>query len=939
MSAGGGGAAATKLLPRHHDEFRSKEYWDSFFQQRTDAFEWYGEYEDLRKLVHRTLRRTERILVIGCGNSNFSAELYDDGFEEIENVDFSDPVIAEMHRSHSGVRPKMTWTVMDVTDMSGYEDGSFDAVVDKGTLDALMSEDTAEVRESGEAMLREVKRVLKPTGRYMCVTLWQDFIGSAFLSSFAPAAVLPAAGAAAAVANSGGDGGGLSSWKLDLHSAAATSKPSPYLPVCVVAAKSSATHEREPIAEAGGEGGDEVLRVTAWCDRAGRPLGIGGEPSVLVGETEVLLHVRQAQEMHRRRFDLREIKPGRFQQARQPTTYAETEEDLWGEGEHDSPRFTLLVVDVSSDGRASTVPCAVVLIPRGRDRDFAFSSREGLHQVAASANAGRLIAVRLNRGHDFSHGVEGVKAEISPSISDFAPEASATATGGPGIPIMAVADGLGAEGRVVAEGRLECSGNYVVEEEEEEDEDEDEDESRPAGVYRRLIFLKNEGVVQTEVRMLGEGEDDAAGPPPASSRKSSKSGGGKKGKRKGKGAKGGKKTPPPAAVAAGDGAGEGVVEGGGRVDSSHLCFEYHSRCMIAGAALADFRITTCTSGGGGGGSGGQQKDNRAGARAPTALVIGLGGGALPMALRRMYPTVKVATVELDPEMAGVAKDHFGLRESPDGLKVIVEDGIAFVNAAVASVTGEDGLSANAARLDSTSSQCTQPISTPELSGAPAGSAPAAPYPPKPAAASLATETVLPPRPPDAYDSSHQTGWGEAFGPPYSAIFLDVDSKDTSVGMSCPPAAFLEPAFLTNLKTLLHGGGGGGDGGGGGQGGAGGPGVLAINVAARSKELFGGAVDAVCAAFAGGEVHKLRAGADDVNSVVLALPRPRGRARSGPLLAVAEQALTPATVSRKALASILEMCDRAEMVQAAQPPKTKSKTTAGGKGGKSKRSGR
>lgn len=43
----------------------------------------YGEYEDLRKLVHRTLRRTERILVIGCGNSSFSAELYDDGFEEV----------------------------------------------------------------------------------------------------------------------------------------------------------------------------------------------------------------------------------------------------------------------------------------------------------------------------------------------------------------------------------------------------------------------------------------------------------------------------------------------------------------------------------------------------------------------------------------------------------------------------------------------------------------------------------------------------------------------------------------------------------------------------------------------------------------------------------------------------------------------------------------
>lgn len=48
---------------------------------------------------------------------------------------------------------------------SRYQDGSFDAVVDKGTLDALMSEDTADVRESGQAMIREVARVLKPGGR------------------------------------------------------------------------------------------------------------------------------------------------------------------------------------------------------------------------------------------------------------------------------------------------------------------------------------------------------------------------------------------------------------------------------------------------------------------------------------------------------------------------------------------------------------------------------------------------------------------------------------------------------------------------------------------------------------------------------------------------------------------------------------------------------
>lgn len=47
---------------------------------------------------------------------------------------------------------------------------------------------------------------------------------------------------------------------------------------------------------------------------------------------------------------------------------------------------------------------------------------------------------------------------------------------------------------LVGGGCLLCDGQ-----EEEEDEDDEDAESRPAGVYRRLIFLENEGIVQTEV--------------------------------------------------------------------------------------------------------------------------------------------------------------------------------------------------------------------------------------------------------------------------------------------------------------------------------------------------------------------------------------------------------------------------------------------------------
>jgi spermidine synthase len=37
---------------------------------------------------------------------------------------------------------------------------------------------------------------------------------------------------------------------------------------------------------------------------------------------------------------------------------------------------------------------------------------------------------------------------------------------------------------------------------------------------------------------------------------------------------------------------------------------------------------------------------------------------------------------------------------------------------------------------------------------------------------------------------------------FKSIVFDVDSKDSSVGISCPPAAFLEPEILESLKKVL-----------------------------------------------------------------------------------------------------------------------------------------
>jgi hypothetical protein len=53
------------LLPKSTKDFGSKRYWDSFFEKRKDAFEWYGEYSDLCGVLHKYCKPKDRVLVAG----------------------------------------------------------------------------------------------------------------------------------------------------------------------------------------------------------------------------------------------------------------------------------------------------------------------------------------------------------------------------------------------------------------------------------------------------------------------------------------------------------------------------------------------------------------------------------------------------------------------------------------------------------------------------------------------------------------------------------------------------------------------------------------------------------------------------------------------------------------------------------------------------------
>ena len=171
------------LVPEKNSDFSTTEYWDSFFTKRKATFEWYGNYDNLKRLLTKYISAKDVILMSGCGNSDLSLNLYLDGFINITSVDNSEIVIANMNNKHKNKYPGLIYEIEDILNTK-YADEKFSVVIDKGTLDALMPDGEVESLTRAMKMFNEIKRILKFGGRYICVSLLQYHIAQFIFSYF-----------------------------------------------------------------------------------------------------------------------------------------------------------------------------------------------------------------------------------------------------------------------------------------------------------------------------------------------------------------------------------------------------------------------------------------------------------------------------------------------------------------------------------------------------------------------------------------------------------------------------------------------------------------------------------------------------------------------------------------------------------------------------------
>mmetsp|Transcript_57311 Transcript_57311/g.166323 ORF Transcript_57311/g.166323 Transcript_57311/m.166323 type:complete len:269 (-) Transcript_57311:73-879(-) len=166
-------------------EFGDVRYWEEVYGQtgaEGEVFDWLQGWPGLGWLMEPLLARDpERsVLHLGCGTSTLAEDFYDHGFRQQTSVDVVPSVIAQMAARNKAVRPEMRWVVADATSIGdALPPASFDLVVEKSTLDALLCTD--DHAQAVVGLLREAARLVRPAGVFLSVSMHGPHVLSRWL--------------------------------------------------------------------------------------------------------------------------------------------------------------------------------------------------------------------------------------------------------------------------------------------------------------------------------------------------------------------------------------------------------------------------------------------------------------------------------------------------------------------------------------------------------------------------------------------------------------------------------------------------------------------------------------------------------------------------------------------------------------------------------------
>ncbi|KAL9156067.1 hypothetical protein ABFS82_09G048300 [Erythranthe guttata] len=451
------------------------ENWDEFLNEigSDDSSESYAEWPQLESLLTEQLSSPSllppetageappavlaaemAILVPKCGKSELSEHLYDAGFTNITNLDFSKVAIAHMLRRNLSERPMMKWRVMDITRIQ-YEDKTIDAIIDNGGLDALMVPELGS--GLGRRYLSEVKRLLKPGGKYICLTKAESRVSDILFSMF------------------------RFGWKMSLHT---ISKELQTFMVVIEKDICASVHEISVMDEYSVEShGNQVCELYNALERERK------FRSEYCSGCDVLYSLKDLK--LGAKGNLKELEEGR----RINLILGEPEGSQFYKG---------VLIDAQQNSDPFLYHIAVLPVPHIRVDDWIFSSEEGQKNLIANSKASRLLIILLDSSNSCVP-KELIQKYLTPLVRQLAPrECDDSDT----FPFMHINDGT-YQREVVHQVTSALAGTIVVDEAiyldlDQYDEDLDLVSDYRDLIFRRLTFERSANMVQSEALLAGQ---------------------------------------------------------------------------------------------------------------------------------------------------------------------------------------------------------------------------------------------------------------------------------------------------------------------------------------------------------------------------------------------------------------------------------------------------
>jgi SAM-dependent methyltransferase len=161
-------------------QFGTKEYWDDMYlgfgDFDKDEYEWYFGWSEIKSFFQDHVPipgdgETTKLLIPGMGNDPILLDLVGAGYRDITAFDYSEGAVerqSELLSYDSSAKETVTLLCRDARALDEEWTNEFDAILEKGCLDALYLSD--ETDGNVERAAEELHRVLKPGGVFMSVS-------------------------------------------------------------------------------------------------------------------------------------------------------------------------------------------------------------------------------------------------------------------------------------------------------------------------------------------------------------------------------------------------------------------------------------------------------------------------------------------------------------------------------------------------------------------------------------------------------------------------------------------------------------------------------------------------------------------------------------------------------------------------------------------------